>query len=146
MRIKLRGIFVSVDKYNRAHLLFLSRYHYSWELDGDFARNSLKNYDSRFKERIQEKKQPEDIDEVQIKSPIKRDEYIVNLNKKIKYLNIQSELTSLDNLIMKEVIIDATLTDYEFLDKTSIKNGIKKKIIGWKITSGRIKETRTIFS
>lgn len=137
MKVKLRGVFKLVDKYNRVHLAYLSVYHWG-EVEHDHTKQFLERYDTKFKKRVHEMKQPENVDEVIVKCPIQSDQFILNLNKKVKFVNDKGELILYDELLTKDVLIDATITNYNFPDKTNKC----KKIIGWKIKSGRIQESK----
>jgi len=139
MKIKLRGIFKSIDKYGRGHLIFLSDYHYQHELPRDFTREYLKSYDVIFKTATQEKKY-DDVDEVRVVSPIKHRDWVINFSKNVKYLNDQSELVVSDELLSREVLIDATIRQYKFNDK--LNKDKKTKIVGWKIVARMIKENK----
>ncbi len=143
MKIKLRGVFKSIDKHGRGHLIFLSEYHYRHELPKDFTREQLKSYDEKFQALVQEKKY-DDIDEVRIISPLKYQDWVINFSKNVKYLNDQSELIVSDELLSKEVLIDAIIRQYEFNDR--LNKDKKIKIIGWKIVARTIKESKVRLS
>ena len=139
MKVKLRGVFKLVDKYNRVHVAYLSVYHWG-EIKHDHSKQFLENYDKNFKKKFHNMNQPENIDEVIFKCPIASDQFILNLNKKVKFINDKEELISSDDLLTKDVLIDATIMTYNFPDKTHSN----KKIIGWKIKTGNIQESKFI--
>ncbi len=137
MKVKLRGVFKLVDKYNRVHLAYLSIYH-AGEIENDHTKKFLESYGKTFKKKSHEMKQPEHVDEVIFKYPIRYDEFVLNLNKKVKFVNDKGDLLCPHDLLGKDVLIDATIVTYNFPDK---KNK-SKKVVGWKIKTGNIQESK----
>lgn len=144
MKLHLRGFLKTIDKYNKAHLAYLSQYDY-YDKDypdsaNDYTKECLMNYDKKFKKEFREQKIPQDVDEMLLKTPLCNYEFIIQFTNKTKYLNKQSQYISCDNLIHKRILCTVTIVPYTFYKTTNKPNKIlKQQIKGWKIICKQIR-------
>lgn len=141
MKIKLRGVFNGITSYGKARIIFLSDYHFTGEIANDFSKNQLVAYDKKFIQDMDEKKWDNVIyDQLKMKNPIKSTYYEVILSKYIQYKDDHGNKVVHNHLLYKDVLLDATITNYSFKDKFTKE--IKIFIVGWKITCTSITESR----
>lgn len=141
MKIKLRGVFNKITPYGKARIIFLSDYHFTGEIDNDFSKDQLVEYDKKFIQKMDEKKWDNVIfDQLKMKKPFKPTYFEVILSKYVKYKDDNGNSVTPDYLLCKDVLLDVAITDYAFKDKFTKE--VKIFIIGWKITCKSITESR----
>ena len=133
--IHLRGWLKTVDKYKKAHLLFISCYD-NLDFADDFTRNYLQNYNDKFKEKNADLEVSEDIDQTLLKHPLKGDEFLVQLSNKTRYYDRLSNRVQVNDIMYERVLCTCTIIPYKFYKTVDDK---KQQIIGWKIMCSEIK-------
>lgn len=138
-KVQLRGWLKTIDKYKKAHLIFISNYDFPENQD-DYTKDYLRNYNRKFKEKNKpenvDQKVPEDVDEILLKFPLHGDEFTVQLSNTTKYYSRVLDRVTVKDLLFGKVLCSCTIVPYVFYKTLDDK---KQQITGWKIMCKEIR-------